>query len=96
MTDQERTIPSRPIAPSIDYPELDRVYQIARADHEHAVAQVAVEALKDIINGDASRVRSPIGSIHAAGMITGWQHDCEIANKALALVEASGWRPEEP
>ena len=42
------------------------------------------KALEQIANGDPSRVYSPIGALHAAGMVTQWEQDAAIARAALA------------
>jgi hypothetical protein len=57
---------------------------LANRDYYKAIAERAVEALKEIASGDASKVSSPIGSLHAAGIVTGWLECKEIAEKALA------------
>jgi hypothetical protein len=40
-------------------------------------------ALEKIANGDPSRVYSPIGPLHAAGMVLQWEQDAAIARAAL-------------
>ena len=45
------------------------------------------KALEQIANGDPSRVYSPIGALHAAGMVTQWEQDAAIARAALGAAD---------
>ena len=59
-----------------EYLYRDRNYHKARAEF-------AIAALEKISNADSSKVSSPIGSLHAAGIVTGWLADKEVCDEAL-------------
>ncbi len=71
--------------PNADIFELELYY---RLQSSAAIARLrkAVEALRTISNADPANVRSPIGPLHAAGIVEGWRQDKAICDEALALI----------
>ena len=73
-----------------DHPEGligDTIFLEEIANYHKARAEFAIAALEKISNADSSKVSSPIGSLHAAGIVTGWLADKEICDEALTQLK---------